>query len=739
MACPERRPISAAVIALFSTSQFALAQTQSQPTQLPEIRVQGEQEGFRRESTGSATRTETPLRDIPQFINSIPQQVIRERGVTNLQDVLRTVPGISFAAAEGGTQNNQVVYLRGFPLNGDMYIDGIRDLGEYNRDLFATETVEVLKGPSALLFGRGGSGGVINQISKSADLLPRKEVALKFGSFDQKRLTGDLNVKIAENSAIRLVALAEESGSYRFPQDVDKRGFAPSLRLGIGTGAEFSLSYYYLKTNDVTDYGQPTLTSIATGGDARMPPVSPRKYYGFAHHDYTEHETHIATARIDYRVNQTLSIHNTLRAAKFKRDMEATIATLNSRDANGAPVTPATPLSLLMVNRRHDTGRNRNNDDDTIFNQTDLTWKFRTGETRHTMITGMELGRERIDRSRYAIDADPATPGNQAPSALTSFLRPDPGTRLSYIKTPDTRALGEADTLAFYVQDQIEFSDQWKALLGLRWERYKADVRTINDNTGQPTATGGPFSRKDNMVSGRFGVIWQPTERQSYYISVANSFNPSGELGVYGGTSTSLNADTLHLDPEENRNYEIGAHWDITPGLQLRTALFRTEKTNQRIENSITDVLELAGKRRVQGIEFELAGHITSNWEILTGVAFNDGKIVRATVNEGNTPLGVADAQGSVWTVYRLGGGWEVGGGVVATSGFNLTDANNGAVPGHAVFDATVAYVQRKYELRLNVFNIFDKTYYLGGYNNSPNRVLPGMPRAATVTLRYNF
>ncbi len=737
MACLRRRPISAAVIALFSTSQLALAQTAAAPTQLPEIRVQGAQEGMRRESTGSATRTETPLRDIPQFINSIPEEVIRERGASDLKDVLKTVPGISYAAPEGGTQNNQVVYLRGFPLNADTYIDGIRDLGEYNRDLFATETVEVLKGPSALLFGRGGSGGVLNQVSKTADLLPRKEVAFQFGSFDKKRLTGDLNVKIAENSAIRLVALAEESGSFRYPQDVDKRGFAPSLRLGIGTATEFSLSYYYLKTHDVTDYGQPALWLRDIGGDGKMPPVSPRKYYGFANHDYAEHETHIATARIDHRFNETLSIHNTLRVAKFKRDMEATIATLSNIDANGAPVTAATPLELLMVNRRHDTGRNRNNDDDTIFNQTDLTWKFATGGVRHTMITGMELSRERIDRLRYALDADPATAGVQAPSALTPFLDPDPYTRLSYTKTPDQRALGEARTVAFYVQDQLELSDQWKALVGVRWERYKADVRTVDEQAGETSA--GPFSRKDNMVSGRVGLIWQPTSRQSYYVSVANSYNPSGELGVYGGTSTSLNEQTLDLDPEENRNYEIGAHWDITPGIQLRTALFRTEKTNQRIENSVTEVLELAGKRRVQGVEFELAGYITPNWEILAGAAFNDGKIVRANVNEGNTPLGVADAQGSVWTNYRLGGGWEVGGGVVASSGFNLTDTNNGEVPGYAVFDATVAYVQRKYEVRLNLYNLFDKTYYLGGYQNSPNRVLPGMPRAATVTLRYNF
>jgi len=355
------------------------------------------------------------------------------------------------------------------------------------------------------------------------------------------------------------------------------------------------------------------------------------------------------------------------------------------------------------------------------------------------MITGMELGKESIDRVNYTLDANPALAGVQTPTSITSFLNPDPSTILSYTKTPNQRALGEGKTVAFYVQDQIELNDYWKLLAGLRWERFKADTRVITDATGLPTATGGPFSRTDTMVSGRIGAIWQPTQNQSYYVSVANSYNPSGELGVYGASSTSLSGQTQGLDPEENRNYEVGAHWGITPGLQLRSAIFRTEKTNQRINNSITNVLELAGKRRVQGIEFELAGHIASNWEIITGVAFSDGKIVRATVNQGNEPLGVADTSGSLWTVYKLGGGWEIGGGVTASSGFNLTDANNGKVPSYAVLDGTVAYVQNKYEVRLNVNNITDKDYYIGGYNNSPNRVLPGMPRSASVTLRYKF
>ena len=612
-------------------------------------------------------------------------------------------------------------------------------MGEYNRDLFATESIEVLKGPSALLFGRGGSGGVVNQVSKTADLLPRKEVAFQFGSFDTKRLTGDLNLKLSDTSAIRMNALAEDSDYFRYPRGVEKQGFAPSVRFGIGTGTEVLFEYYYLKTKDVTDYGQPTLSAAKTGtGFAGMPPVDAKKYYGFANHDYADHQTHIGTARIDHRVNDNLEVRNTLRLANYKRQLEATIATLRNTDANAAPVNVNTPLDLLVVTRNHDTGRTRDNDDKAIVNQTDLIWKFPALGMRHTLVTGMELSHEKLNRWNYTLDANPALPGTQTPTAVTSLLNPDPYTQLSYSKTPNLRALAEGDTVAFYAQDQVELSNQWKALVGVRWERFKADARTESMLTGATAA--GPFARTDNLLSGRGGLIWQPTERQSYYVSAANSYNPSGELGVYAGTAqTNLNATTQGLDPEENRNYEIGGHWDLTPGLQLRSAIFRTEKINQRIANSITGVLELAGKRRVEGIEFEMLGEIARNWQVLAAVAFSDGRIVKANVNQGNTPLGVADTSGSLWTTYRFGGGWEVGGGLVGNSGFFLTDANNGKVPGYTVFDATAAYVQRNYEVRLNLYNLGDKVYYIGGYQNSPNRVIPGIPRAATVTLRYNF
>ncbi|MGE0875172.1 MAG: TonB-dependent receptor [Burkholderiales bacterium] len=732
----KRRPLAAAVLMMFAVPQLVQAQQGAEAT-LPEVKVRGAQEGFRTESTGAATRTETPLRDVPQVVNTVPQALIRSQGATSLQDALRNVPGVSYAAAEGGTQANQLFYLRGFPSGGDLFLDGIRDIGEYNRDLFNVESVEVMKGSSALMFGRGSTGGVINQSTKVADLFSRKEVGFTLGSFDQKRLTGDVNVKMTDTSALRLVALAEKSGAYRYPQDVKRLGFAPSLRFGIGTGTELALSYSYLDTEEVTDYGQPTLSTNATGFMG-FAPLSPRKYYGLANHDFANHQTHIATAKLEHRISRTLTLKNTLRWANYKRQTESTIATLRATDSTGAAVTAATPLDRLMVTRRHDQGRTRDNDDDVLINQTELHWKLATGGVKHTVLAGFELGRERLNRWNYALDGNPATGAIDAPTSDTPLLNPDPSTNLNYSKTPNQRAVSEAKTVALYAQDQMELSQHWKALLGLRWERYAASAQTSPLRVGAPAATS--FARTDNMLSGRAGLMWQPSDAQSYYLSYGNSYNPSGELGVYGGTATNLNAVNQNLDPEKSRNYELGAQWDLFRTLRLRSAIFRNEKTNARMADPATGVTVLAGVRQVNGIEFELAGAITPNWDVYGGVAFMNGEIKRGPANvQGRRPLGVAQRSGNLWTVYRLGGGWEIGGGVRANSGAYLNDANTAKLPSYAVWDATVAWVQRKYEIRANLYNLADKRYYTGGYNNNPNRVLPGQPRAVALTLRYNF
>ncbi len=786
-AAPGRRAqLSPAAVGIASLSLFgaeggAYAQTTAAEQTLPEVRVEeGTDTGFRTDSTRSATRTDTPLRDIPQFINIVPQSVMRSQNASTLQEALRNVPGISYAAPEGGTQVNQVFFLRGFPIFDNLFIDGVRDLGEYNRDVFATDSVEVLKGPSALMFGRGNPGGLINQIPKYADRLERREVALTYGSYDQKRLTADLNVRTGESSALRLVALGEDSGNFRYPQGVEKYGFAPSFWMNIGNATDITLSYYYLNERSVTDYGQPTLfINQGKGSFLGFSNVSPRTYYGFANNDFSNYQTSIATAKIEHQFSNTLSLRNVTRWATYKRQMEATITEgIRPLDANGNPVTAATPLSLIQVTRNHDTNRSRDNDDDALINQTEVTWNTTTGTIKHTVLGGLELGRERLDRQNNRLDANPALAGVQAPSVISPLLDPNPSDPLSYIKNPNQIAQAEGDTIAVYAQDQIQFTEQWKALVGMRYEHYKAKAQTIGLAPG--VASAGPFSRTDNMLSGRAGLIWQPTRTQSYYVSWGNSYNPSGQLDVgdspfagAGGTTaqTNLNAINQNLEPEKNENYEVGAQWDIG-GVQVRSAVFRNEKTNARQLDSTGTTTVLGGKRRVDGIEFEASGSITRNWDLFSGIVFMRGKIISSSpfgaltntngtptgpitdvaafcalpttncVNvNGNTPAEVPKVAGTLWTIYRLGGGWEVGGGARGQQGAWLTDRNDPGtkIPGYIVFDATTAYVQKQYEVRVNVYNLLDKFYYIGGYNNRPDRVLPGQPRVASLTVRYNF
>jgi catecholate siderophore receptor len=510
------------------------------------------------------------------------------------------------------------------------------------------------------------------------------------------------------------------------------------VRLNIGFPTEITASYFYLKTHDVTDYGQPTIPPIVTGdGTFHMPPISPRNYYGYEKYDHTKHDTQIGTFRIDHRFNQNVTLRNVTRYAQYERETEATIPSLRATDINGQPIGPNTPIENLMVTRNHDGNRSRNNDDDAFVNQTDITWRIATGGIKHTVLGGLELARERLNRWNFVIDADPNTAGIQTPNVATPLTNPDSGTTLNFTKVPAVRSKAQGDTIGIYVQDQMEFSEQWKALAGLRWEHYDSEARNESYATG--VVTTGPFQRTDRMTSGRLGLIWQPTLTQSYYISAGNSFNPSGELGAYGNTGTNLSPGNAGVPPEENRGYELGATWDFREGLQLRTALFRNEKANARLVD-VDGTITLQGSRRVDGVEIQLAGYILPNWEIYSGFAFMRGEIVTGPANvQGNTPLGVPEAAGNFWTTYRLGGGWEIGGGARYNSSFWLTDANNGKVPAYTVWDATVAYVQRNYEIRLNARNLGDKTYYVGGYQNNANRILPGEPRAASVSIRYTF
>jgi catecholate siderophore receptor len=726
------RPNSAtAAIMMAFAVPAAHAQTTDEKS-LPEVEVTSTSERgehFRTESTSTGTRTETPLRDIPQTIEIVPQSVIRSQGATTLQDALRNVPGITYGAPEGGSLTNQVLIMRGDFALGAMFIDGVRDLGEYNRDLFATESVEVLKGAAGLMFGRGTPNGVINQVSKFANFTPKKEVGFTFGSFETKRAEVDLNLPMTDSTSFRLAAMYEDSGYYRYPQGVEKTGLAPSLVVKANDSLTLGFQYYYLKTSDVTDYGQPVMINN-TIGFYGLPPVDAETYYGLENYDQTGHETNIATFKIDYEFSDALSLRNVLRLASYKREMEATIPSFLTPPVFGPGIDPST----LTVNRNH--SKARDNDDTAFINQTEMTWKVETGAVKHTLLGGVEIAREKLDRQNYTFN--PA-----APSSPTSYVNPDPSSSLAYTKTPNTNPTAEADTVALYAQDQLQLNEHWKVVAGLRWEWYDTDVVTYS-NTG--SVSSGPFSKDENLLSYRAGLIWQPTAKQSYYVSAGNAYEPSGTLGVYGGTGSDLDAASLNVDPEKTVAYEIGGQYDLLTATQFRWALFQSDKFNERVDTdpAAGNQFQLIGERRIQGLELSLAGQVTSNWDVYGAFAWTDSEVkkgppVGASI-DGNAMM-IPKTAGSIWTIYRIGSsGFEVGGGAFYSSKMESTlNGVSGELPSYTRWDATAAYVQRKYEIRLNLQNLTDELYYVGSYQNSGNRVIPAMPRAAFMTLRYNF
>lgn len=744
----KQRPLAAAMLMSFA-APAAVAQTAPATSQqsLPEVQVQGQRDaGFKQDSTSTGTRTETQLRDIPQFINIVPQEVIRSQGINTMADALRNVPGITMSAPEGGTQNQQNFWIRGFPAGGDIFLDSTRDLGEYNRDLFNVDSVEVLKGPSSLMFGRGSAGGVINEVSKSPFLGSRKEIGLTYGSYNQRRAVADLNFQTSDISAFRLNVLGEDSDSYRDTVTTKKIGLAPSFSWGLGTDTKVDLSYYYLKEKGVTDYGQPTLGAPFSYA---MPPVSPRAYYGFSKYDYTNLDTQIGTVKIEHKFNDAVSLKNTFRWANYQREMEATISQSLANSGAGA-ITASTPIGNLLAVRNH--SKSRDNDDTMLINQTELTWKLATGAVKHTLLGGLELGREKLHRWNYLF----CVPGtyNAAKNTCTSLatsntslLNPDPNTNLNYQKIPNTTTDTLAETVAAYLQDQIEFTPQWKAVFGLRYEDYKTSFNTYLTASGAPSGTPASATRTDRMLSGRAGLIFQPTDKQSYYASWGNSYNPSGELGVYGGTGTNLTTANLNAKPEENQSMEVGTQYDFQAGARVRAAIFRNEKINARVTDPFSgNVSVLTGKQRVDGVELEFAGQLMRGWDVFASSAYMNGKVLdggtllaNGSTSQAGKRMMIPLWSANLWTVYKLGGGFQIGGGLNYVGQRFADTNNNGRLPEYTVYNAMFGYSQKKYDITLNAYNLSDKKYYTAGYQNNPAFVIPGSPRSFSLTMRYRF
>jgi catecholate siderophore receptor len=660
-----------------------------------------EQETGYQAPTATVGKMPQAPRDVPQSLTVIPGSLMRDQGVATLQEALQNAPGITFAAGEGGRIGDNMT-LRGFPIYGDLYLDGIRDVAQYNRETFNLQRVEVLRGSASMLFGRGSTGGVVNQVSKMPMLEDRYRAAFTLGSYDYMRATVDLNKVVAPTAALRLNAMWHDADSFRGEgPHYGRWGVAPSFTWGLGTRTEFNLSYYYLKEDNIPDFGVPYF-------QGRPLDVPVDRFYGFANGAYERYETSIVTASLTHHFSPDTTLKTVLRKGSYQRDLWTSVPRL---PAGTTVITDNTP-----VNRQRQA---RGGTEDPITSQTDLTTRFETGRIKHLLLTGLELTREEADRWTYA-------PTGTIPPARVGFPDPYPVLPPGFFNQVRTGQVSfTADTVGIYAQDMIEFMPGWKLLLGARWDRMAADY--------QRAAPLGPLQRTDKVWSYRTGLIYQPTDAQSYYVAYGTSFNPSAEL-------YSLDVRGSNTPPEKSRNMEVGAKWDLLDGnLSLRTALFRTEKTNERnTDPLVADQFLLSGRRHTDGIELEAAGRLNPRWEVFGGWTW-----MYATIDEsinpndvGNWPLNTPPYTANLWTVYRLGESWRLGGGFFAMGQRYGQNANTTLAPAFIRWDAMLSYERPRYAVRFNAYNLFDTDHYQTVYQG---HVIPGTSRTFLATLELKY
>ncbi|VVN21088.1 TonB-dependent receptor [Pseudomonas fluorescens] len=703
----------------------------------------------------SSPKYTAPLVDTPRSVTVIPQQVLKDTGALNMQDALRTVPGITFGAGEGGNPQGDRPFIRGFDAQGDTYLDGVRDTGSQSREIFAVENIEVSKGPNSAIGGRGAAGGSINLVSKKAHLGNSFDGGFTWGSDQTQRYTLDGNYQFSDTAAGRLNLMSHESNvAGRDKVDYDRWGIAPSLAFGLGTDTRVNLDYYHLESNDTPDSGVPY--TIPAGGSAARTKSNPDKPYAGGDHsnfygldrDFRKGRTDTATFAIEHDLSDSLTIKNTLRHGTSMQDYILTQPDDSKGNVNNGSLW-----------RRANT---RVSNTETTTNQTDLFGNFYVAGFKNSFSTGVEYTREESQKSSYNVNTDttPRTTNvpastNCTPSMIgassgyncTSLSNPNPNDpwngaiSRNYAGT-DT----QANTYALYVFDTLELSEQWLVNMGLRYDHFDTDYKTYNA-AGTTTSKGDDTSE---FVTGQFGVVYKPAENGSIYASYATSATPPGntlgegqEGNPLGGTpDRSGNLLSSDMEPETTKNYEIGTKWDLlNDRLSLTADIFRTEKENARVQVDTTSY-ENAGKTRVQGVELSASGKITDKWQVFAGYAFMDSEQVDGgplgRANDGNELPNTPKNSASLWTTYQVTPKLTIGGGAFYVDDVYGSVANTTMVDSYVRYDAMAAYkLTKNVDLQLNVQNLTNETYYDKAFSTHFANQAAG--RTALLSTNFHF
>ncbi len=676
----------------------------------------------------SSPKYTEPIRDTPQTIVVIPQNVIQEQGATTLRDALRNTPGITLAAGEGGTAPGDNVLIRGFSARNDVFIDGARDPGVVSRDTFNTESIEVAKGPSSVTAGRGSTGGSVNLVTKSATLADAAEARATVGSADHRRATFDVNRRLSESVAFRVNGMWQDTGVVRRDAVTQKAwGFAPTVGFGIGRPTSVTLGYQHLDQDNVPDHGLPsTLPDAAVSAGLTIDDLDFSNFYGLVSRDREQMVSDVATVTLEHRFGSQLTLRNLTRYGRNGLDRVVT----SPRAATGATAStdPGFDPTLAQI-RRTDT-KYQFRDDRTVTNQTDVNASFSTGRIGHALAAGIEVAHDR--QPSYAV-IDPFT-GSRPP--VTDLLHPS----VDDVYVPTLARTGAASTArarsaAAFAFDTLSFNERWQLDLGARADRIEVDYETVAVD-----GTRTPFGRTDSALSGRAGLVYKPTPRGTVYGAYSTSFNPSYD-GSFGLTLGATGVNAAALPPERSANVEIGSKWDIARGLFATLAWFRTEKTNAKTTDA-AGITILAGDQQVRGVEMGLSGQVTSRLQLYTGLSLMNGEVKESAVSAevGKRLAYVPKRSFNLWSTYRLPFDLTIGGGAQFTDGyfFNntnlLTTANQAAIQRltkYWLFSAVAEFeVSPHLSFQMNGTNLAN-TRYVDRANQG--HFIPGAGRTITV------
>lgn len=642
-------------------------------------------------STG--TKTDTPLRDVPQAVSVITREVIADQSMQGMADVVRYVPGVSMGQGEG---HRDAPTIRGNSSTADFFVDGVRDDAQYYRDLYNTERVEALKGSNAMVFGRGGGGGILNRVSKTAQWTPTRELTAEGGSFDHKRSTVDVGQGFG-SVAVRLAGMYENSGGYRNEADLERYGVNPMMAFAVGARTAVHAGYEFFSDDRTVDRGVPSFEGRPFGAEIET-------FFGNPDSSYATTRVHAATATVEHRTAGGLNLRNRTRFTSYDKFYQNSFP--------GAVNDAGTQVTLAAYNNATD----RSN----LFNQTDLTTVLNTGAIEHTLLVGAELGRQETENFRQT-----GYYNNATTSIGTPLDHPTVVTPITFRQSAtDADNRSKATVAGVYIQDQVRLSRQWQLIGGVRFDRFAVDFH--NNRTGED------LKRTDDLISPRAGLVFKPIETASLYGSYSVSYLPSS-----GDQFSSLNASTETLEPEQFTNYELGAKWDVGANLALTAAVYRLDRTNTSAPDPNDPARTVqTGSQRNEGIEVGASGNITPDWQLMGGVAFQRAEITSRTkaAQPGAKVALVPERTFSLWNKYQLFDWLGAGVGVVHQSDMFAAIDNNVTLPGFTRTDGAL-YVRlvSGVTAQLNVENLLDETYY--GTSHGNNNIMPGAPRTFRLTL----